>query len=95
MEFKKHINLLGLRCEDKITGLAGVVTSVCYDLYGCVQAVINPGLDKDGKPQETYWFDVARLEIIDDERVMDIPDFEYGAFAETKGPAEKPRVNKV
>jgi len=46
---KKHLSLLGLKVKDKVTGYTGVVASIGFDLYGCVQAIVNPGMDKDGK----------------------------------------------
>jgi hypothetical protein len=96
-----HLNMLGLKVEDRVTGFKGVVTSVGFDLYGCVQAIVNPGTDKDGKTQESSWFDIARLRVTEDEPVMDRPDFDYEspegkqAIAEgRKGPAERPRFLK-
>jgi len=44
-----HLSLLGKEVEDVVTGMSGIVASVSFDLYGCIQAIINPGLDKDGK----------------------------------------------
>lgn len=91
MEIKKHLNLLGLKVEDKVTGFKGVVSSVCFDLYGCIQAVVNPGLDKDGKLGDQKIFDVGRLNILSEAPVMDRPNFDFGIEAEgKKGPAEKP-----
>ena len=58
---EKHLNLLGMKVEDKVTGFKGVVASISFDLYGCVQAIVNPGADKDGKLMEQCWFDVSRL----------------------------------
>jgi len=93
---KKHLSLLGLKVKDKVTGYTGVVASIGFDLYGCVQAIVNPGMDKDGKLQDSQWFDVNRLEIKDKTPVMKLPNFEYGAQAEgDQGPCEKPRMNKV
>ena len=94
---EKHINaLLGFKVKDRVTGLSGVVVSIGFDLYGCIQAIVNPGLDKDGKPQDTYWFDINRLEVISPDRVMPLPNFSFGLIAEgSKGPSEKPRANKV
>ena len=42
---QKHFKVLGYRVKDKVTGYTGVATSVCFDLYGCVQVTVNPGLD--------------------------------------------------
>lgn len=75
MEVDKHIGLLGLRVRDKVTGFEGVVTTVGFELYGCVQAVVHPGLDKDGKARDSTWFDVSRLTILSDTPVMDVPNF--------------------
>jgi hypothetical protein len=74
---EQTINLLGLRATDKITGVKGVVTSVCFDLYGCVQAIVSPPAKENGEIQQGHWFDVNRLDVefTDDFRVMPVPDF--------------------
>lgn len=89
---QKHVNMLGLRVRDKVTGFEGVVESVAFDLYGCVQAVARPAA-KDGKVEDGRWFDIQRLDVIDDKRAMPVPVFRDLATVEgvhTKGPAEKP-----
>lgn len=96
MEVKKHMNLLGHRAKDKITGFEGVVTSLSFDLYGCIMAAINPGLTSEGKLGDSHWFDVARLEVLSAKPVLDPPNFDYGPIAEGKhGPAEKPAFVKA
>lgn len=93
---KKHLSLLGLKVEDKVTGFKGVVATISFDLYGCVQAIVNPGADKDGKLMDQCWFDVSRLSVLDDIPVMDLPNYEFGTQAEGKqGAAEKPRFGKA
>jgi hypothetical protein len=92
---KKILKMLGMRVEDKITGFKGVVTSIAFDLYGCMQAIVNPGMDKDEKFGESHWFDISRLTIIDDNPIMECPNFEFGLISEgKKGPAEKPKYRK-
>ena len=92
---KKHLGLLGKRVEDKVTGFKGIVSSISFDLYGCVQAIVNPGMGTDGKPADSMWFDVSRLKVSSQKPVMQPPDFEVGPQAEGKqGPSEKPRSNK-
>ncbi len=87
----KHLSILGTHVKDRITGIEGVATSVSFDLYGCIQVIVHPGVDKDGKPREQCWFDIARLEITSRPRAMPVPDFLQGPVAEgKKGPAEKP-----
>ncbi len=97
MNINEHMELLGLRVRDRVTGIEGVVTSVCFDLYGCIQAILNRGLDKDGKPHESFWYDISRLEVTDDAPVMRRPDYNWtppGVAAGAKGPAERPREMK-
>ncbi len=93
---KKHLSILGKKVECKVTNFKGVATSVGFDLYGCVQIIVNPGIDATGKPGDSHWFDIGRLNIVDDTPVMSVPDFEFGPAAEgRKGPAEKPATLKV
>jgi len=95
MQVEKHLSLLGLRCRDRVTGLEGVITNIGFDLYGCVQAIVHPGLDKEKMPRDTIWFDIARLEIKSQTPVMDRPNFEFGYVAEgKKGAGEKPLNSK-
>lgn len=47
--FKKHIDLLGFRVEDRVTGLVGVITSVTFDLYGCIQGLVTPPAENSKK----------------------------------------------
>ena len=63
--FKAHLDLLGFKVKDKVTGASGVVSSVSFDLYGCIQAVVSPPAPPEGEPKEGRWYDIARLEIID------------------------------
>ena len=71
---QKHMTMLGKRAEDKVTGMKGVVCSISFDLYGCVQAILNPGLDKDGKLKELHYYDVSRLKILSEKSVMTPPN---------------------
>jgi len=80
----KYLDLLGLKAKDKVTGFEGVVSSVCFDLYGCVQMVLTPEV-KEGKFNDSHWFDEKRLEILDHNPVMATPSFES-----IPGPQEKP-----
>lgn len=95
MNVQKHLSILGYRARDRVTGFEGVVTSVCFDLYGCIQVVLNPGIRDDGKIGEQLWFDINRLIVAENKpRVMDPPDFECGPISEGRhGPAEKPSMS--
>jgi len=72
---KEHLKLLGFTARDVITGTKGVVTSISFDLYGCVQAIVTPPVDKDGKQPDLRWFDTKRLTAVGDEPVMAVPCF--------------------
>lgn len=87
----KHLSYLGKKVKCRVTGFEGVVTSVSFDLYGCIQVVVNPGADKDGKMIDSMWFDINRLEIQSEQPVMQVPNFDFGPVAEGRnGPSEKP-----
>lgn len=92
------INLLGRKARDKVTAFEGVVTSVSFDLYGCVQVVLQPPLGADGKPADGAWMDVARLEMLKAKPAMGVPDFDAkGKMPERydSGPAEKPAARSL
>lgn len=86
---QRHLDTLGHTAVDKVSGISGVIDSICFDLYGCVQASLRPqGADKDGNPYKGYWYDISRMRITSDEPVMQQPDFTTGPMAEgKKGPA--------
>lgn len=93
INLKKHLELLGCRVKDRVTGFTGVATSVTFDLYGCIQAIVNPGVNSDGKIGESMWFDVSRLEVLDAKPVMARPQFDWSPAAVSagaKGPGERP-----
>lgn len=90
-----HIELLGKTARDRVTGFSGTVSSVSFDLYGCIQAALTPPLDKDGNLVDGRWFDINRLEVTNENRVMPLPTWEgpkFGATPQTHthGPADKP-----
>ena len=93
---QSYIDMLGKTGRDRVTGLTGVVTSVSFDLFGCICAVLSPPTDKDGKRVDGAWLDVHRIEITNHEHVMQVPQFaapvKFGATPQTHthGPAEKP-----
>lgn len=92
MMVKKHLNLLGFKVKDKVSDFEGVVISMSFDLYGCIQADVRPtGLDKDGRLVQGNWLDASRLIVLSKKPLMEIPNFEYGEIAEgKKGPANLP-----
>lgn len=75
--FRSAIKLLGLKVEDKITGFIGIVTSVSFDLYGCIQVVVTSGDVKGGKDPGSLsrFIDVERVRILDEKPVVELPKF--------------------
>lgn len=93
---EKHLSLLGFKAKDKVTGFEGIITSIAFDLYGCIQAILNSEMNKDGKLGDQYWFDISRLQIKSKKSVISQPNFTQGYQAEGKqGFAEKPIFNKI
>lgn len=70
-----HIELLGWKVKDKVTGFKGTVVHIGLDLFGCVQSLVQPEAikEKDGiqKVEAQMWFDVSRLEKIGNKPVME------------------------
>lgn len=84
-----HFDLLGLPATDKVTGFKGVITSLSFDLYGCVTVVIDPGVKEDNSKENGRWFDVTRLKIESLEPIMERPDFETAYAVEEEKQQEK------
>lgn len=90
---KKNLGLLGVSVIDKVTGFKGIVTSVSFDLYGCVQAIVNPGMNEKGELGTQAWFDINRLQITNPNPIMKRPNFEK-EIEDLPGPETKP-IQKV
>lgn len=93
-KIEQYLQMLGHKVKDKVTGQTGVATSITFDLYGCVQVIVNPGVNKDNKVEGSTWFDIDRLKVTSKKRVMDLPNFESPTLVPDgkKGPAEKPAL---
>ena len=66
---------LGCEVKDKVTNIQGIVVSVCFDLNGCTQVLIDPKINKEGSKQDVFWTDTSRLEIINDFSIIPQPEF--------------------
>jgi len=88
---EKHFGLLGRKGEDMVTGFKGIITSLSFDLYGCIQVVITPPADEKGDIKEGHWFDITRIEVSAAPSKMAVPDFKEGYISTgKKGCATKP-----
>ena len=74
-----YFDLLGRTVKDRVTGFEGTVILITFDLYGCIQAITQPRVDKDKKVPDGRCFDVNRLEPVDQTRTMPAPTFEDAA----------------
>ena len=93
MTMKEFVeSLLGRKARDQVTNAEGVITSVTFDLFGCIQALLKPPIGDDGKQVPSGWFDIGRLTLICGTPVMKVPDFVVGPIESLtpKGPANKP-----
>lgn len=66
--------MLGKRAQDKITGFTGVIVGHIEYLTGCNQYGIAPPVDKDGKVQQTEWFDESRITVLGEGPTLGIPE---------------------
>jgi hypothetical protein len=93
MNLQKAIDLLGFKAKDVITNFEGVITSVSFDLYGCIQVILKPQkVKEDGTTSHGEWFDINRLKITSKKPIMDILDFtqKYPSLSRVQGPEAKP-----
>jgi hypothetical protein len=92
------LKLLGLKVEDKVTGFVGIVDSISYDLYGCIQATVKPVCNDKGEMVDAKWFDIARLRVLSPTPVMEVPGERFAVARDgaiptvtnTHGAADKP-----
>jgi hypothetical protein len=84
----KALGLLGSRQRDLVTGLTGVITSVSFDINGCIQVAIKPPAE-NGKMMDGCWIDVDRIE---ENGTRAFPAFPFLERERERvpGPAEKP-----
>lgn len=99
-EIRRQMKLMGVKVRDRVTGFTGVVSSVSFDLYGCVQAVVTPGVDEKGEMKDGRWFDTSRLDVVDAKPVMELPAWmpvtsaPVAAASSVRGPASKPPMSR-
>jgi len=71
---------MGYPAIDRVTRFEGVVTSISFDLFGCVQCALTPQATKDESGKQEHgpvnWYDANRLEITGD-RVLPLIDFPF------------------
>lgn len=63
-EIMNRYPVLGKRVKDVVTGVEGTVVSILVNLFGCNQIGVSPGLDKDGKLENTVYIDETRIKVL-------------------------------
>lgn len=92
MKRDDYIEALGREAVDQVTGFAGIITTVSFDLYGCIQVILTPPIRANGEKQDGAWFDYNRLKINTQRaRVLPIPTFS----TPDRGPNEKPAHDRT
>jgi hypothetical protein len=82
---------LGSIAKDRISGFTGVVSARHEYLTGCDKIDITPlGLDKDGLPHKSQWFDEQACEVLSEPERGKYVDVEK-APKPVGGPSEMPR----
>lgn len=55
---------LGKLVQDKVTGIKGIATGACVYMNGCVQYLIEPKVDGDGKKIKGEWVDQTQIKVL-------------------------------
>lgn len=91
---EEHLKLLGTTMQDVVTGIKGMVDSVCFDAYGCVQASLREPVKKDGTLAPGSWFDIKRLKP-SGKRIMAAPPHFLTPPGKENGAADKPAFSSL
>jgi hypothetical protein len=81
---KQYLKLLGKKVRDCVTGYEGIVTSMSFDLYGCVHGYVDKGYNEKDE-RHGNWFDHKRLIVLEDVPVMPQPSFAREVGTESGG----------
>ncbi len=90
---KNHLELLGYKVRDSVSGIEGVVSSICFDISGCIQGAVKLPAGKDGKMGESYWVDLKQLEKVSKWPVTAVSTYDVVPGSQAK-PAFSPLPNK-
>lgn len=61
---------MGSKVRDVITGFEGIVTGRCEYITGCSRLLITPRCDDASKQSQGNWFDIDRVEQVDESRLI-------------------------
>ncbi len=60
---------LGIKARDVVTKFQGIITGKVTYMTGCDQYVLTPEVNDKGEAQDSRWFDVTRLEVVDEKPI--------------------------
>lgn len=85
--------MLGYEAKDIITNQRGIISSVSFDLYGCIQVLMTPTQVKEGEDYKLIgWNDINRIKINKQKKkIMAHPDYKkkYNSLDEVGGACMK------
>lgn len=64
---KQRYEHFGKQGRDVVTGFTGTITAICTYWTGCEQLQVVPPISDDGEKREGIWFDLQRIEVLDEE----------------------------
>ena len=70
----KAKEILGKKVKDRITGFKGIAIGYAQHYTGCDTVGIKPQELHDGKPIEAIYFDIMRVEILEEKVSEVVPD---------------------
>ena len=57
--------ILGSKVRDVVSGVTGIAVARTHWLHSCERITIQPPMDKDGKPMDSYTVDEPQIEVIE------------------------------
>ena len=92
MQIKTNIKL-GNEYKDHVTGFKGIATAYIFYITGCRHVELTPkGLDKDGRPKASQWFDESRVDPASEIMKGNLAGYLFGAPGGSHPHAEPPTI---
>jgi len=80
--------------RDKLSGYRGTVTGITKYLNGCIRAIVQPRVDKDGKMPEAEYIDSEQIEVIQSKESKESIE-EASKLRSVGGPTKAPKVSGI
>lgn len=76
---------------DKLSGYKGTVTGITKYLNGCIRAIVQPRVDKDGKMPEAEYIDSEQVEVTKSKEFIE----DSSKLRSVGGPTKSPKVSGI